>query len=30
MPPIGTLQIDSAGLQLLIAWLQSLSPVPGR
>ena len=30
MPPIGTLQIDPAGLQLLIAWLQSLPPAPGR
>jgi len=26
MPPLGTLQIDPAGLQLLIAWLQSLPP----
>ncbi len=26
MPPLGTLQIDPNGLQLLIAWLQSLPP----
>lgn len=26
MPPVGTLQIDPNGLQLLIAWLQSLPP----
>ena len=30
MPPIGTLQIDPNGLQLLIAWLQNLPPAPGR
>jgi len=30
MPPIGTLLIDPNGLQLLIAWLQSLPPAPGR
>jgi len=30
MPPIGTLQLDPNGLQLLIAWLQSLPPVPAR
>ena len=30
MPPVGTLQIDPGGLQLLIAWLQNLPAAPGR